>query len=125
MNAELRSDAINEALAVEVLRLLKECHVAGVSIALISDPTLNLTVGYGLRNAVTGTRFTPQTVFEAYSLTKPLVAYRALSLYRNGLLDLDRPLEDYLNTPYIEYDYRAGLITARTVLAHTSGLLYH
>ena len=122
MNAERRSDAINEALAVEVPRLLKERHVTGVSIALISDRTIILTVGYGLRNALTGEPITPQTIFEAYSLTKPLVAYRALNLCRNGLLDLDRPLDKYLNTPYIGTDHRAGLITARTVLAHTSGL---
>jgi CubicO group peptidase (beta-lactamase class C family) len=122
MNTELRSDAIKEALAVEVPRLLKERHVAGVSIALISDRTIVLTVGYGLRNAVTGDPITPQNVFEAYSLTKPLVAYQALNLCRNGVLDLDRPLDNYLNTPYIGNDQRAGLITARSVLAHTSGL---
>jgi CubicO group peptidase (beta-lactamase class C family) len=121
-HAEIRSDAIQAALAVEVPRLLTERHVAGVSIALISDRTMVLAVGYGLRNSVTGEPITPQTLFEAYSLTKPLVAYRALCLARNGLLDLDRPLDDYLATPYLEHDPRAGRITARTVLAHTSGL---
>jgi CubicO group peptidase (beta-lactamase class C family) len=122
MNAELRSDALKEALAVEVPRLLKEHHVTGVSIALISDRTIVLTVAYGLRNSVTGDPITPQNIFEAYSLTKPLVAYRALNLCRNGVLDLDRPLDDYLNTPYIDNDHRSGLITARNVLSHTSGL---
>jgi len=122
MKAELPSDAIKEALAVEVPRLLKERHVEGVCIALISERKIVLTVGYGLRNAVTGAPLTPQTIFEAYSLTKPLVAYHALNLCQNGVLDLDRPLDDYRNTPYIGHDHRAGRITARTVLAHTSGL---
>ena len=122
ISSELQSDAVKAALAVEVPRLQKEHHIAGVSIALISDRTIVLTVGYGLRNSVTGDPLTPQHIFEAYSLTKPLVAYRALNLCRNGALDLDRPLDDYLNTPYIRNDHRAGLITARTVLAHTSGL---
>src|SRR5262245_303202 len=97
MKAELRSDEIEETLAVEVPRHLKEHHIEGVSIALIRDRKINLTLAYGLRNSVTGEPMTPQTSFEAYSLTKPLVAYRALNLYRNGVLDLDRPLDDYLN----------------------------
>jgi CubicO group peptidase (beta-lactamase class C family) len=122
MKAELRSDAIKEALTVEVPRHLREHHVEGVSIALIRDRKIVLTVAYGLRNSVTCDPLTPHNIFEAYSLTKPLVAYRALNLYQNGVLDLDRPLDDYLNTPCIGNDHRSGRITARTVLSHTSGL---
>lgn|SRR5262249_34810989 len=122
MKAELHRDQIEEALAVELPRHLKERHVEGVCIALIRDRKIVLTLAYGLRNSVTCEPITPQNIFEAYSLTKPLVAYRALNLCRKGVLDLDRPLDDYLNTPYIGNDHRARLITARTVLSHTSGL---
>ena len=122
MKSELRRDEIEEALAVEVPRQLKQLHVEGVSIALIRARKLVLTLGYGLRNSVTGDPLTPQTIFEAYSLTKPLVAYRALHLCQNGILDLDRPLDDTLNTPYIGTDPRSRLITTRTVLSHASGL---
>jgi len=122
MKTPLHRGEIEEALAVEVPRHLKEHHVEGVSLALITDRKVVLTVGYGLRNSATCERITPHNVFEAYSLTKPLVAYRALNLSREGILDLDRPLDDYLHTPYIGHDRRAGLITARTVLSHTSGL---
>src|SRR5262245_11914739 len=97
-------DEIEEALAVEVPRHLKECHVEGVSIALIRDRKNVLTLAHGLRHSVTCEPITPQNMFEAYSLTKPLVAYRALSLCGNGVLDLDRPLDDYLNTSYIGHD---------------------
>lgn len=120
--AKLWREEIEEALAVEVPRLLKERPVEGASIALIRDRQIILTLGYGLRNSLTRDPITPRNVFEAYSLTKPLVAYRALNLCQNGALDLDRPLDDYLNTSYIGNDHRAGLITARTVLSHTSGL---
>jgi len=122
IQAERQRNAIEAALAVEVPRLLSAQHVEGVALALIRKRKLVLAVGYGVRNAVTGEPMTPHTLFEAYSLTKPLVAYRALQLYRNGVLELDRPLDAYLATPYPEQDSRAGRITARTVLAHTSGL---
>jgi CubicO group peptidase (beta-lactamase class C family) len=89
---------------------------------MVRDRKIVLTLGFGLRNAVTREPITPQSVFEAYSLTKPLVAYRALNLCQQGRLDLDRPLDDYLRRPYIGHDPRTEHITARTVLAHTSGL---
>lgn len=120
--AELRKDEIEAALAVNIPGLLKEFHVEGLSIALIRDRKILLTSGYGLSNAITRSPITPQSLFEAYSLTKPLVAYRALQLCQSGVLHLDRPLDDYLNTPYIGNDPRSRLITARSVLSHTSGL---
>ncbi len=122
MKAEPRRDQIEEALAVELPRHLKLRHVEGVSIALIQERKIALTSAYGLRNSVTRDPITRQNVFEAYSLTKPLVAYRALNLCQNGVLELDRPLDDYLDAPYIAHDHRGRLITARTVLSHTSGL---
>jgi CubicO group peptidase (beta-lactamase class C family) len=115
-------DALRKTLSAEVPSLLKKEHIEGVSIAVVRDRKIVLTMAFGLRNAVTCEPITPQSVFEAYSLTKPLVAYQALNLCQQGLLDLDRPLDDYLRTPYMGHDPRAKRITARTVLAHTSGL---
>ena len=60
--------------------------------------------------------------YQAASLSKVVTAYSTLYLVQEGLLDLDTPLVEYLDTPYITDDPRAGLITARMVLSHTSGL---
>jgi len=66
-------------------------------------------------------RVDAQTVFEAASLTKPLVSFIALQLAEEGLLDLDAPLEDICGE-YVLHDARARRITALHVLTHTSGL---
>ena len=44
-----------------------------------------------------------------------------MTLVDDGRLDLDRPLDDYLTDPYLASDRRAGSITARMVLSHTTG----
>lgn len=62
-----------------------------------------------------------ETVFEAASLTKPLVAYLALKLAEEGRFSLDLPLDGYLDEPYLPHDPRASRITARMVLRHTTG----
>jgi CubicO group peptidase (beta-lactamase class C family) len=113
---------LRDTLAAEAPRLLKERHVEGISIALVLDREIVLAMGFGLRNSVTRDPITPQSMFEAYSLTKPLVAYRALDLCQQGALELDRPLDNYLSASYICDDHRARLITARMILTHKSGL---
>lgn len=77
-------------------------------------------------------------VFQAASLGKPVFAYGILKLAKDGRLDLDRPLLSYLPDGYLHRrnpfairqapmtDLVAapdlGLVTARMVLSHTSGL---
>lgn len=61
-----------------------------------------------------------QTVFQAASLTKPIFAYAFLTLVREGRIDLDRPVHQYLELPN-PADPRARAITARHLLSHSSG----
>lgn len=60
------------------------------------------------------------TVFEAASLTKPLVSFIALQLFEEGSLDLAAPLERICGA-YVPDDPRASLVTPAHVLMHTSG----
>lgn len=61
------------------------------------------------------------TIFAAASLTKPLFAAGVMALVDDGVLELDRPLGEYLHSPYLPDDDRAASITARMVLSHTTG----
>ncbi|PND38937.1 hypothetical protein C1O66_16325 [Paucibacter aquatile] len=75
----------------------------------------------------------PPPFFQAVSLTKPAVAYLALQLVREGLLDLDAPLSRYLAQGYLRKQPAAGVDAAlpaatlvrtplRCLLNHSSGL---
>lgn len=63
-----------------------------------------------------------KTVFAAASLTKPVFASGVMALADAGGLELDRPLGEYGPGLDIADDGRAASITARMVLAHTTGL---
>lgn len=60
------------------------------------------------------------TTFEAASLGKAVLAYVALRLLDRGLLDLDKPLLAYAPYQRLQDEPRAGKITGRMVLGHTS-----
>jgi CubicO group peptidase (beta-lactamase class C family) len=62
-----------------------------------------------------------RTEFEAASLGKPVFAYGVLRLVDAKILDLDRPLFEYLPTPEAN-NAKMKRVTARHVLSHTTGL---
>jgi CubicO group peptidase (beta-lactamase class C family) len=100
---------------------MREGDVPGLSMALIRDARVVWHRGFGVRNADTKEPVRDDTVFEAASLSKPVFAYAVLKLVDGGKLALDRPLSSYAPDAYAGDDPRAGLITARMVLEHTTG----
>jgi CubicO group peptidase (beta-lactamase class C family) len=105
----------------DIARLMAEMAVPGLALAVIRDGQVVQVAAYGTRNA---TRWEPvgeRTIFEAASLSKPVFAYAALQLVDAGRLSLDEPLSARL-PDYVRGDPRSDAITARRVLAHTTGL---
>jgi CubicO group peptidase (beta-lactamase class C family) len=112
-----------EKLEVLTPRLMQELKVPGVSISVIKNYELAWSKSFGVADAVQRTSVNKKTVFEACSMSKPVFAYLVLKLVEQGRLDLDKPLSAYLDEQFVsaEDDY-AKLITARMILAHTSGM---
>ena len=105
----------------KILSLMKDGEVPGLSIAVIENSKVTFHAAYGVKNVETGENVDETTIFEAASLSKPVVAYAAIKLVESGRLNLDEPLAHYLPEPYIDGDQRISLITARSVLKHSTG----
>lgn len=120
--APLAADAnVEQELKNIVPQLMEKYKVPGVSIAAVENGKIAWTAVFGEKAAGMGQAVTPDTLFEAASMTKPVVAYVALKLVEEGKLDLDRPLYLYLDKPYMENEPEYEKITARMVMNHTTG----
>lgn len=108
-------------LATMAQSLVGAGRVPGLSLASTDDGIATSLIAVGVRNADSATPVDVETVFEAASLSKPVVAYAALQLADAGALDLDQPLS-MLHPPPVPADPASARITARHVLSHTSGL---
>ncbi len=73
-------------------------------------------VGYAKANAVPAT---PDTLFEAASLSKVVLAVAVHDMVREGLIDLDRPVAEHFA---FTDDAATRSITPRHLLSHSSGL---
>lgn len=96
-------------------------EIPGTTLSLIKDNKIIYTQTYGVSNSKTNTPVTSKTLFEAGSITKLVFAFAAMRLYERGVLNLDKPLYEYLPHDEIE-DERYKLMTARHVLSHQSGM---
>ena len=98
--------------------------VPGVSIALIDGFSVSWAKGYGEIKAGSGTAATPDTLFEAASTTKSVVAAIVLHYAAAGRLDLDADVNRYLKSwkvPDNEFT-RNEKVTLRRLLTHRAGL---
>ena len=96
-------------------------RIPGMSLAIIKDAEIIFAGAFGETLIQSSDSVSMETLFEAASFTKPLFSYTVNRLVDRGLIDLDRPLYQYLPYPDIAYDNRYKLITARIVLSHKTG----
>lgn len=96
-------------------------NIPGVSLALIKDGKFIYHKTYGVKNSFTKEPVIDNTLFEAASVTKPVFAFAVERLAERGVINLDKPLYEYLPYPDIAYDDRYKLMTARHVLTHRTG----
>lgn len=101
--------------------LMDSTNVPGLSIAIINDAKIVYHDVFGVTDITTKEHVDNYSLFEAASISKPLFAFFTMLQFDKGLLDLDKPLYEYLPYQDISYDDRYKLITARMILNHTSG----
>jgi CubicO group peptidase (beta-lactamase class C family) len=101
-------------------------HVPGVSIAVIHDGKVEWARGFGVKS-IGGEPVTPDTLFQAASISKPVAAMAVLRLVQAGKLSLDTDVNQYLKSwklPANAFTERAK-VTIRELLTHTAGLTVH
>lgn len=104
-----------------ISNLMDFYEVPGVSFAAIKDGKILYSQAYGMQNSFTGEKVSEETFFEAASISKPVFAMLVVKLWEDGVIDLDRPLYQYLEFEEVADDERYKLITARHVLSHQTG----
>lgn len=102
-------------------------RVPGVSVAVIHEGAIDWARGWGIADIETGRGVTPDTLFQAASISKPIAAMAALSLVEEGLLELDVNVNDRLSSwtlPENEFTAMAPA-TLRRLVTHTAGMTVH
>ncbi|MBV8539553.1 MAG: beta-lactamase family protein [Pseudonocardiales bacterium] len=116
----IRSRAVSEWVTRRLPELMDEHGVPGAQVAVLMDGEV-LDAGAGVLNTATGVPVTTDAVFQIGSITKVWTATLVQQLVNEGLLELDRPLREYLPEFHLADETAAATVTARQLLCHTAG----
>ena len=97
-------------------------QIEGASLAILKEDQIVYRQHYGVENGYSKEPVTSKTLFEVASITKPFFAFAVMRLYERGLIDLDKPLYQYLPFERVQGEPYAKKLTARIILSHQTGL---
>jgi CubicO group peptidase (beta-lactamase class C family) len=98
---------------------MRALHVPGLSVAVIDGGKLAWTRAYGVADAGSGRPLTPDTLFQAASISKPVTAVLGMRLAARGMLDLDEDVNRRLHAWKLP---GTQTVTASALLSHTAGM---
>ena len=102
-------------------------NMNAVSIAVIKDYKIEWTKAYGYADVAENRKATPQTLFQAASISKSINSLGLLKLVEQGKLGLDDDINNYLKTWKFPYDSlsKGKKISIANLLSHKAGLSVH
>jgi serine-type D-Ala-D-Ala carboxypeptidase/endopeptidase len=124
------------ALDQKIAQLMKDASVTGMAISIFNGQKAVYEKAFGRKRSDLTTPLQTSTNIYGASLSKAVFAVLVMKLVEEGVLDLDKPLQRYLDKPIYQFtpatrwhdhygdlrgDTLYGKITARMCLSHTSG----
>jgi CubicO group peptidase (beta-lactamase class C family) len=123
--AKLKGDRFDSVRTL-IDRTMKEHGAASLSIAAAQDGKIVWEESFGWADKQKLSPATPHSMYALASITKSLTATGLMVLVERGLVDLDKPVNDYLpESKLVSFVGDAKEATVRRVLQHTAGLPMH
>src|SRR5262245_20901318 len=86
-----------------VARSMQKAGVSGLSVAILNGGKVVYTRQFGWKDKDAGAKMDDTTVFAGASLSKTVFAYLVMVLAEEGVINLDKPIQQYLPKPLPEY----------------------
>ena len=124
------------ALTARIDTLTRAASVHGITVTVFNGAEKVYSRAFGVANLPTGRPLRTDTEIYGASLSKAVFSVLVMKLVEQGMLDLDKPLQDYVTEPLwdnrgtswhedltdLRSDPRYRRITARMSMSHTTGL---
>lgn len=105
---------------------LVDKRLPSLAVAVARDGQIIWEEAFGWANREAQEVATPHTLYSLASISKPITTTALMVLVERGLIDLDRPINDYLGAARLQGRAAdAAGATVRRVASHTAGLPLH
>lgn len=106
-------------------RVLKDWHAAGFAVAVVVKDKVVFAKGFGYKDYENKVPVTPNTLFAIGSCTKAITASLTGMLDKDGKVDIDKPVRNYIPELKFYNDEMNDHITLRDMMCHRTGLPRH
>ena len=125
LQAQPPADPRLKGLDTFVNKILKDWHAAGVSIAVVEKNKVVYAGGFGYRDYEKKLPVTATTLFAIGSCTKAFTGSLLGMLEKEGKVDLDKPVRNYLPELKFYNEHLNNHVTLRDMMCHRTGLPRH
>lgn len=106
-------------------RVLKDWKIAGFAVAVVEKNKIVYSKGFGYRDIEKKLPVNTSTLFAIGSCTKAFTSSLVGMLQKDGKLDIDKPIRNFLPELRFFTDEMDNRITARDMMCHRTGLPRH
>jgi CubicO group peptidase (beta-lactamase class C family) len=119
--------AIISEFRASIPKLMRAQRIPGVALAVVDNREMLWLASFGFTDDDRRIPITPDTLFSVQSMSKNFTAAAVLVAVQDGLLDLDKPIAEYLpgfivNSRFEEHPERK--MTLRLLLSHRAGFTH-
>lgn len=116
------AETAQHALDRVVLKQMKKVGIVGLAAAIIVNKKVVWRQGYGFADKQRALPFTPDTIMNVGSITKPFLGVALMRAVHEGKLSLDADINRYLPFRVVNPHHPKAKITLRHLATHTSGI---
>ena len=108
----------------EILRkIFAENKIAGMAVAITDKSKIVYSRGFGVDSVMrSDAGAMPDSLYRIASITKLITGMSIMRLKEKGVLELDRPIKEYLPWLELKDEKATNVLTLRHLLSHTAGL---
>ncbi|TXH42981.1 MAG: class A beta-lactamase-related serine hydrolase [Actinobacteria bacterium] len=114
--------SVVSTLQADVPKMMAAAGTVGLMVTLVDGNETLWSEGFGFADKQAGTPVTANTSFHIGSVSKTMTATAVMQLVKEGKVDLDAPLRQYVPEFTLQPAGAADAITVRSVLDHHSGI---
>jgi CubicO group peptidase (beta-lactamase class C family) len=119
---QIKGDARFDGLDTTFQRVLKTWNAAGFAVAVIQKNKVIYVKGFGYRDLENKLPVTPNTVFAIGSCTKAFTTALIGKLQKEGKVNIDQPVNNYMPGLKFYNDVMTSNITLSDMMSHRTGL---
>ncbi|MFC2157862.1 serine hydrolase domain-containing protein [Acidobacteriota bacterium] len=124
-NLSEKSDRFANAEAL-IEKAVESSLVPSITVAVSKSGKIVWEKSAGFAHIAQGIKSTPETSYSLASISKPIAATGLMVLVEKGLIDLEKPVNDYLGDVKLHsYTEDPQKATVLRLLNHTAGLVTH